>query len=116
VMSRSLRLTTISRVSTRSDPALAAGGPRGRLRGTPSGRAHHRALRIRRRPDVADVPFQHVRVPQDPGWTRRNMLFADSARQRGLRHYEYLAGDHCYKTELSARERVLKAYSQAAKK
>jgi hypothetical protein len=36
-----------------------------------------------------------------------NMLFADAARQRGLRYYEYLAGDHRYKTELSTGERAL---------
>jgi CelD/BcsL family acetyltransferase involved in cellulose biosynthesis len=36
-----------------------------------------------------------------------HMLFADAARQRGLRHYEYLAGDYRYKTELSTGERVL---------
>jgi len=36
-----------------------------------------------------------------------HLLLAGAARERGLRSYEYLTGDHRYKTELSTSERTL---------
>jgi hypothetical protein len=36
-----------------------------------------------------------------------HLLLADEARRRGVRHYEYLAGDSRYKTELSTAERQI---------
>lgn len=36
-----------------------------------------------------------------------HLLLAQAARERGIRHYEYLVGDHRYKSELSTAQRSL---------